>query len=573
MITVLSSLYRISSSNSRALRVGVLADAGSIPQLFLSIFEDIAKCNFARLEVVVRMQGPAASRRAGVLFRLYDRWDRMRANAAADPFAPAEAADAFGAARRIDAEVSADGEIGSDALEAIRAADLDVLLLVSCRDIRGRIVQIPRHGVWAYRFADGPERDGALALFWQVRYARPFTRVALCVLGDAGKNDRVLCEGVFGGAPAGNISWRAGRARPGWACTSFVIQKLFELHSCGAVRSSEPPSRNAPAAHGRNPSNTEMIAWLAPKIAGKVARRLVTGARAEHWRMAIRVGEQRLLRSGVPDTSGFRWISSPPGHLYADPFLIRREGQIWLFYEHYEYAARRAVIDCAAVLPDGALSEARVALRRNYHLSFPQVFEYGGEIFMVPETGGNRTVELYRAVHFPHEWKLEKVLASNLWAVDTAIWHDGEFWWFFSTLKESRAEGTMLFLFFSRELTGEWKSHPANPICADVRTVRGAGPIFRQDGRLLRPSQDGSVRYGYRLNFQEITTLNPEEYCEQALLTLDPTTWEGLVGLHTYSQCAGAEAIDGCTLATAAETGGYTSAVIAPKNVEAAALI
>jgi hypothetical protein len=115
-------------------------------------------------------------------------------------------------------------------------------------------------------------------------------------------------------------------------------------------------------------------------------------------------------------------------------------------------------------------------------------------------------------------------------------------------------------------LTGEWRFHPANPIGLDARTIRGAGAVFLQDGKLLRPSQDCSVRYGYRLNFHQITALNPEEYREKTVFALDPGNWTGLIGVHTYNQCPGAEVVDGCVLATQAETGGYREALIAPRD-------
>ena len=68
------------------------------------------------------------------------------------------------------------------------------------------------------------------------------------------------------------------------------------------------------------------------------------------------------------------------------------------------------MISCAEVLPGGGLGPVRTCLERDYHFSYPMVFEHDGDVFMVPESALNGTVELYRATRFPHEWTLEKVL-------------------------------------------------------------------------------------------------------------------------------------------------------------------
>ena len=566
---MLSSFYRVSPGKGSPLKIGVVVDSPDVPKFFLEILEDIFHADYASLELVVRLKRADRFDRGSFLFRLYDRWDRSRLDAVGDPFEPVDIAEAIAGLASIEAELSAKGEVPPATVKAISARGLDVLLLMGSGRVTGELLQAARYGVWAYEFGDGEHYSGTPPYFWEVRDEYPLNGVRLCLLGSSPGSHRVLSQALFAGSPPANISWRTNRIRPGWASTFFVIQKLFELHSRGVLVSSDPlPSASIdPPRRCAKPSNSDMIGWLVPKMTGKAVRRIIRSPHTEHWRMAVRVGPRRLWGSGKgADTDGFEWIQSAPGHLYADPFLIRRAGRTWLFYEHYQYSERRAVIDCAEVLAGGQLGEPRLALRRNHHLSFPHVFEHHGDVFMIPETGGNRTVELYRAVNFPNEWKLEKVLLAGYSVVDTAIWFDGELWWFFATMKEPRGGGTMLVLFFADELTGEWRRHPANPICTDIRKIRGAGAIFRQNGRLLRPSQDCSVRYGYRLNFHEITALNPDEYREECVFTLDPTNWAGLVGVHTYNQCAGAEAIDGCVLATTAETGGYTDAVIAPKD-------
>jgi hypothetical protein len=267
----------------------------------------------------------------------------------------------------------------------------------------------------------------------------------------------------------------------------------------------------------------------------------------QHWRLAMRSGPRLLVDSGaVPDTTGFRWIESPKGRFYADPFLFEQDGKYWLFFEDYDYATEHGRISCAEVQPD-RFGDPIPVLDRPYHLSYPCIFHAGSAVFMIPETSLNGTVELYRCVQFPDKWELEKELFKAR-AVDTTVCMDDGLYWFFVTLQEPRGHAIQFWLFYANEITDQWTPHPSNPISTDVRDSRGAGAIFRHDGKLLRPTQDCSKCYGNSFSFNEIELLNPCHYQEKRLATVEPVWAPGLSGTHTYAHAGQIEIIDGCAL-------------------------
>jgi hypothetical protein len=164
---------------------------------------------------------------------------------------------------------------------------------------------------------------------------------------------------------------------------------------------------------------------------------------------------------------------------------------------------------------------------------------------MIPETGQNGTVELFRATAFPWAWQLEKVLYRAP-GLDTTLHVEQGTYWFFTTFLDPAGASNQLCLFNAPSLTADWRFHPQNPIAKDVRQARGAGKLFRTgEGALIRPCQDNSVRYGYALRFMEILKLNTAEYKEQLFSTILPEEKTGQLGLHTYNRVSEFEVLDG----------------------------
>jgi hypothetical protein len=225
---------------------------------------------------------------------------------------------------------------------------------------------------------------------------------------------------------------------------------------------------------------------------------------------------------------------------------MERAGKTWLFLEDYRYAEQRAVISCAEISPEGNMGEPVEILRRPYHLSYPFLFEYEGEVYMIPEAKENRRIELYRATAFPYQWVLDRVLMEGVFAVDCTIHRAEEKFWMFTALSDGRYSNCdELALFLADSPFGPWKRHPESPVVSDVRRARPAGAIFCDDGRLIRPSQDCSKAYGYALCFSEIRVLNEREFREVPLSKIEPNWTRKNLGTHTYARSNSFEVIDG----------------------------
>jgi len=206
----------------------------------------------------------------------------------------------------------------------------------------------------------------------------------------------------------------------------------------------------------------------------------------------------------------FKSITPPKDRFWADPFVIFRDGRYYIFVEEFFYETKKGVISVIILTEDGEYSESQTVLNKDYHLSYSFLFEEEGEVYMIPETSQNATIELYRCVDFPLKWELEEVLIHDIKAVDSTLFKHDEKYWLFTNEKlvENSDNWDVLNVFYSESLlNGEWKRHPENPVVQNVEASRPGGSLFRQSGKIYRPGQNCLKHYGHGFTINEVTLM------------------------------------------------------------------
>jgi hypothetical protein len=201
----------------------------------------------------------------------------------------------------------------------------------------------------------------------------------------------------------------------------------------------------------------------------------------------------------------------------ADPFLfVTGTGNWHLFFEVYTQNRQPSAVIGHAESEDGyAWSYDRVVLETDEHLSYPYVFRWDGEYYMVPDRWakelGPAGVTLYRAASFPDEWEPVAELlqpATPLHDFSPFRWENR--WWALV------GDGTDLYAYHSDDLdASDWTPHEANPVVRDRPTAaRPGGRPLVFDDHVLAFYQDCAGRYGERVRAYEITELTPETYTD-----------------------------------------------------------
>jgi hypothetical protein len=347
------------------------------------------------------------------------------------------------------------------------------------------------------------------------------------------------------------FSPQANRNRIFWKSSTFVMRKLSELHELGpdaiARTATAPATNTGLRRRNQTPDNAEMLRGVI-RIAARAASFAVRSALwREQWFIAY--GPASRSSPGFDHAFGrFNRLIPPSDRFWADPFPVKVGDTHFIFLEEYLYATRKAHISVVE-LNRGDVPRAPVpVLERPYHLSYPFMFEWRDEYFMVPEAASSGRVELYRARAFPHDWVMEQVLLDGVPGIDPTLVEIDKTWWMFLNLAPGPGgygANDELHLYAAESPIGPWRPHRLNPVISDVRSARPAGRLFQYQRDWYRPSQDSSNRYGYALKLNRITQLTESSYAESEVATVLPTWHRGLLANHTFNQTDDLCCIDG----------------------------
>ena len=511
------------------LRVGLFADSPLQPRWVVEALAKVAALDF--VEVVVIAEGDADGRKSPWLWRAYGRIDNRLFGLRPDPSERIDLKTRVSHARLLALPAGGSGQAAEAAWRReLARLRLDVAFALGAVDDNA-LEGVAQYGVWRYCFGEERGWLETLAGFREVCEGIPVTGSGLRVRRGP-RDDRIAYQSWSRTFP---FSVARSRGRFLRKTGEFAGRALRELHRSGAawLDGCPPAARMRPAGEQRLPGNVELVRNLS-RLGRRIARRgLQKLLYVEQWFIAYRFGGGDRWWG---DGRDFHRLVPPRDRYWADPFPLQRGGRHFIFFEEFVFAAGKAHIAMVEVGRNGRRSAPLRVLEREFHLSYPFLLEHDGELFMIPETGASRTVELYRCTDFPDRWELEKVLLRDAWFVDATLHRAGDRWWLFANVgAEADMADDELHLYYADHLLGEWTPHRANPVKSDARCSRPAGRLFERDGVLYRPAQVCVPLYGSGISINRVGHLSPQAYVEQEEERILPAASDGLLGIHTLN--------------------------------------
>jgi hypothetical protein len=219
----------------------------------------------------------------------------------------------------------------------------------------------------------------------------------------------------------------------------------------------------------------------------------------------------------------------------ADPFMIWVEPNWYMFFEVFNQHTRRGEIGVAISKDAMNWTYQQIVIAEPFHMSYPCVFQWMDEYYMIPESFAANAIRLYRSTKFPLEWSFVGNILEGCF-LDSSIFRYGDKWWLFSETNPHHKFDTLR-LYYADDLLGDWIEHPQSPIIkGNAHIARPAGRVVVTGDKIIRYTQDCALNYGLQVRAFEIYELTTTSYQEREVdrrIILEPSGvgWNG-VGMH-----------------------------------------
>ncbi len=545
----------------KPLRVGLLLNSVQVPNWAYVMIERIEQSHYANIELLI-IHDTVASPKKRLAKRLKDNWnylffiayekiDKKLFKRKHDAFEEKNIQDICKDVPVINVKTKSTKYVdrfSRDDVETLKGYDFDVMIRLGFRIIKGQILNVARYGVWSYHHGDNQVNRGGPAGFWEVMQGWRETGVTLQVLNEDLDNGVVLYRSFSQTDP---ISVQRNKNISYWKALSFIPRKLEELYRFGEQSFFERVERENlhPGMYSEklySPSqltNRVMFQFLVNLIIRYLRQRYFYSFYQNQWLLLYRIQKQM-------STSFWRYkkITPPKDRFWADPHIVSQDDHYYIFIEELMFHNNKGHISVITMDQRGNYRQPEMVLEEPFHLSYPFVFTFRGDYYMMPESASNRSISIYQCVEFPGKWEFKLHLMEDIEARDATLFFYNHKWWLFANVRENEGASHYdeLFLYYADDLFDQpWHPHPLNPIVSDVKRARPAGKIFEHKGRLYRPSQDCSYYYGYGIVIHEIQVLTEHAYREVEVGSIEPGWDEMIKGVHTLNHEGQLTCVDG----------------------------
>ena len=539
------------------LKIGLMIDSTNVPYWVYVMIEKINQSNYAKIELVI-VNGSEISKNSTLtkiknnknyfLYKIYTKLENKIYKPELDLFTTYDLKDKLSKVKEltvIPKQTEYSDWIKSEDIKEILENDLDVIVRLGFRILRGNILNAAKCGVWSFHHGDNDVNRGGPAGFWEVFQNHPVTGSILQIINEELDEGKVLAKSYSTTDPMlvkRNCNNYYNKT------LSFLPRKLKELHELGKdefLQKVEKENENIKFYSNKlyvKPTNTEFFKMGYSNFGKFLKRNLENAHSFEQWGLLFDI-KKEISKS----MWRYKKILPPKDRFWADPHIVTMDENYFIFIEEYIYNQSKGHIAIIKMDKEGNYDYLGKVLEKDYHLSYPFVFEFENNFYMVPETESNNNIELYKCTDFPRKWEYHGEIMNNVSAVDTTIFNHDNKWWMFTGIKENMGSSNSdeLFLFHSdNPLTDKWEPHSKNPIISDVRQARPAGKIFSFKDKLYRPSQNGSKFYGYGVSINQINNISKNEYEETSITSILPNWDKNITRVHTFAYDSGLSMID-----------------------------
>lgn len=548
---------------NKQLRIGIILDNEKMMRSQIEILDSILRSDHSLLSLIIYKQPTKIEKKSELpffLFNLFLKIDKIFFGRGLKYICRESIADKVKNTETLNVSSMTKGNydyLQLDDIKAIEYYNIDVIIDFSRKITLGDILSAPRYGVWKLVHNNDPEA------FWEVVENQPYTEITLQKLSDTLTGGYILDRYrtiTDLKSPIRNletITWRSHMLLERNLNNLYQnSDAFFRDKELSIIFADQPPENSSHGIdvklHFQNderrvkPTNSKM-AGVFIKMIMKFTKILFRKhfTKLQWILMYAENNKKGGVNLSLLDYK--RLLPTQEDLFWADPFIIDKGEISYIFYEEFSPTIKGTLCVILYDHLSQKFSEPKEITNKDYHLSYPFIFNHNDTYYMIPESGQNKTIDLYSAEEFPYKWKKIRTLIDDIVAVDTTLHYYNNIWWMFTNVapKKGFSKNDELHIFYCSDiLNDDWKPHKLNPVITDVTVARNAGTIIEDELQLYRPSQYCGGYYGRQLNINKIVLLNEEEYKEVHIGRATAEFESDLEGLHTLNSSNRLSVID-----------------------------
>ena len=429
-------------------------------------------------------------------------------------------------------------------VELIKNEKLDIIIRGNAKGIfKGEMLKVSKFGIISFHHGDNTWNKGGPPGFWEVVLKKPSTGFIIQILTHELDNGKI----VFKGECATQKTFLLNQYNVFCESNDFISKSIVKILKEQKINSVGTSSINNNSIL-KSPSFyfTFKYIFLTLKLFFIIFFQKFILKKQQIWEISYDRNHFDKI-----NYQNIKKIKNLPGHFFGDPFVLERNKKHYVFVEDYIKKDSKAVISVIEIDDKDNHKHFTNIIEEDFHLSFPFIFEYENDLFMVPESSENKDIRLYKCLKFPNKWIYCYNLISNIHAADTIIFKKSNLYWLLTTTSNNNDYSSQLNIFYSdNPLSQSWIPHKNNPVKYDINNGRNGGLIIDNNGELIRAIQTfdynkyGQNQYGRKINLNSIINISETDFNESFKYTINPYFKKNILGTHTINSTNNFTVID-----------------------------
>ena len=274
-------------------------------------------------------------------------------------------------------------------INTIKQLNLDIIIRGGSGILKGEILNSAKFGVISFHHGDNLVNRGGPSGFWEVYEKNPKTGFTIQILNEQLDGGNVLKRGNFRTEQFYSLNDFILKERSNYYM-KMLLNEISNLNQLPSIMKSYPYYNKL----YKVPNFIQSLKYLSSILYNKLKNYFLDKFFNKVWHVGFQ--QEKFNKFSFYKS---KILNNPKNTFLADPFVIEYQNENYIFVEEFNFKNKKGIISVYKILKNDS-QRVGVALEENFHLSFPYIFKFENDYYMLPETSDANEIRLYSVNNF-----------------------------------------------------------------------------------------------------------------------------------------------------------------------------